>query len=254
MPPRMPKTLWMNSGGCQDASIEEVLRRVQMPDVVALDLEARAIGSARAEDVFDVLERVLEDAFVRAGEVGLLPVELELLEPVQHREQAEVHRAHVERCDLGLELQRRLQPLLDGHRRGAASREIQHDVATALDVGRELAEVLGILRRVAIGRIARVQMHDRGARLRRADRGIGDLLGRDRQVRRHRRRVDAAGHRAGDDDFASLCHGGNPPKLSARAYCQHIDARSTLAVLRVVQESVCNTVSARFQWRLPRWR
>ena len=55
----------------------------------------------------------------------------------------------------------------------------------ALIFGSELAEQLRILRRAAVLRVARVQVHDRRARLRRADRRLGDLLGRDRQVRRH---------------------------------------------------------------------
>ena len=46
-------------------------------------------------------------------EVRLLPVVLELLEALEHLEQAEVHRAHVERGDFGLELERGLQALLD---------------------------------------------------------------------------------------------------------------------------------------------
>ena len=66
----------------------------------------------------------------------------------------------------------------------------------------------------AVLRIARVQMHDRGAGLGRADRGIGDLLGGHRQMRRHRRRVDRAGDGAGDDDFAALRHVSNPGLLS----------------------------------------
>ena len=49
-----------------DAAIEEVRSRVQVPDVVALDLEARAVRRARGQDVLDVRERVLEDAVVRA--------------------------------------------------------------------------------------------------------------------------------------------------------------------------------------------
>ncbi len=47
-----------------------------------------------------------------------------------------------------------------------------------------------------------MQMHDRGASLRRAERALRDLLGRDGQMRRHRRRMDRAGDGATDDDFA----------------------------------------------------
>ena len=79
------------------AALEEVLQRVEMPDVVALDLEARAVLGAGREDVFDVLERVLEDAVARAFEIRLLPVVFELaLEAREHRVEAEIHRAHVE--------------------------------------------------------------------------------------------------------------------------------------------------------------
>src|SRR6267142_1036295 len=51
--------------------VDEVRRHVEVADVVALDLEARVVLRARLEDVGDVLERVLEDAVVRPGEVGL---------------------------------------------------------------------------------------------------------------------------------------------------------------------------------------
>src|SRR5436190_19487792 len=78
------------------AAIGEMTQRVQVPDVVALDLEARAVRATGVEDVLDVLERVLEDAIVRSREVGALPVELEFAIAAEHREEAEIHRAHVE--------------------------------------------------------------------------------------------------------------------------------------------------------------
>ena len=61
-----------------EAALEEVLQRVEVADVVALDLEARAVLGAGCQDVFDVREGVLEDALARAFEVRLLPVVLEL--------------------------------------------------------------------------------------------------------------------------------------------------------------------------------
>ena len=48
-----------------------------------------------------------------------------------------------------------------------------------------------------------MNMHDRSTRFRRAKTGVGDLLGRDRQMRRHVRRRLVAGHRTGDDDFVA---------------------------------------------------
>src|SRR5205085_2404600 len=80
----------------EQAPLDEVRRDVKMPDVVALDLKARVVLGARLEDVGDVLEGVLEDALIRPGEVGLLPVVLELLVAAEHLVETEVHRAHVE--------------------------------------------------------------------------------------------------------------------------------------------------------------
>src|SRR5689334_22327255 len=92
-------------GRLNDTAVEEVLGHVEMADVVALDLEPRAIRGTRGQDVFDVLERVLEDAIVGTGEVRSFPVELELGKTSEHRKQAEVHRPHVERRHLRLQLQ-----------------------------------------------------------------------------------------------------------------------------------------------------
>jgi hypothetical protein len=47
-----------------EAAVGEVRERVEMADVVALDLEARAVLGAGRQDVLDVLEGVLEDAVV----------------------------------------------------------------------------------------------------------------------------------------------------------------------------------------------
>ena len=71
--------------------------------------------------------------------------------------------------------------------------------------------------------IAGMQMDDRRAGLGRADRRIGDLLGRDRQMRRHRRRVDRTRHGAGDDDLAVVlamtCPRYDPMSLAALRLC-----------------------------------
>jgi hypothetical protein len=61
-----------------DAALEEVMRRIQVADVVALDLEAGAVARARGQDVLDILERVAEDPRVRACQILALPVVLEL--------------------------------------------------------------------------------------------------------------------------------------------------------------------------------
>ena len=91
------------------------------------------------------------------------PVVFELLVALEHREEAEVHRAHVERGDLRPPLLRRPDALLDGHVRRAAGGDIDHDVRRLLDAAQEGLECFGALIRPSIRRIARVQMHDRRA-------------------------------------------------------------------------------------------
>ena len=181
--------------------MKKVMQIVEMAGVVALELVARARRVQRVERVADILEAVAEHEIVRALEHVRLPVVLELLVALEHREQAEIHRAHVERGDLGLPFLGRPDALLDGHVGRSAGREIDHDVGRLLDPAQERLEGLGALVGPPVDRIARVQMDDRRARFRRAERALGDLLRRDGQVRRHRRRVDRARDRAADDDF-----------------------------------------------------
>ena len=55
-------------------AIDDVGQVVEVADVVALELEARAAAAAEVlEDVLDVLERVLEDEVAAAFEVGAAP-------------------------------------------------------------------------------------------------------------------------------------------------------------------------------------
>src|SRR5258708_7662900 len=184
------------------APLEKMRRGIEMADVVALDLEARFILRAGLQDEGNVLEAVLENSVIRTREIRPLPGVLELLVAAEHLVEAEVHRAHVERGDLGLELQRGLQPLLDRHRRRAAGRQIDHHVARRLDLGQELPEQLRILRRAAVLRVACVEMHDRRPGLGGFDCGAGDLVRSDREIRRHAGRVDGARDCASDDDFS----------------------------------------------------
>ena len=67
-----------------------------------------------------------------------------------------------------------------------------------------------------------------------ADRGLGDFLRRHRQVRRHRRRVDRAGHGAGDDDFAALGHDRRPQLESgaSRLCCRSASRRASRQRMR----------------------
>ena len=63
-----------------DAAVDEMGERVEMADVVALDLEAGAVLGAGGGDVLDVLEGVLEDGVDGLLEIGTLPLVFEVLE------------------------------------------------------------------------------------------------------------------------------------------------------------------------------
>ena len=189
-----------------DPALQEVGQVVQVAHVVALEFEARPLGAERADDHLDVRVRVPEDEVAGHLEVLRLPGVLEVLDPPEHREQAEVHAAHVQRAELGLERAGRPRSLLDGHAVPTAGRDVDDGVAARLDRGQEPGEQLGIGRRSSGLRVACVQVEDCRPRLGRPDRALGDLLGCDRQVRALRRDMDRPGHGAADDHLASASH------------------------------------------------
>src|SRR3546814_8065126 len=105
-----------------------------MPDVVALEFEARAAALAELlQDVLDVLEGVAEDEVAAALQMLRLPGELELLELVEGGIEPEIHRSHVERAHLRLGAQRRGQALSHAHPGAAARGDVHHRVARLLD-------------------------------------------------------------------------------------------------------------------------
>ena len=177
-----------------------------MRGVVALELVAGLVGRELGQHRLEVAVGVAKDQVLAALEIRALPVELELLEALQHREQAEVHRAHVHRRHFGLEHLGRLHALMHGHVGRAAGGEVDDRVAALLDRLQEGHESFGPLVRLAGYRVARVKMDDRRASFGSGHRGIGDLLGRDRQVGRHRRRVNGTRHGTADDDLFLLEH------------------------------------------------
>ena len=68
MPPRMPKIVWTKSGGLTSLRSRKWASVVEMPDVVALELEPRAAAFAELlQDILDVLEGVAEDEVPRAS-------------------------------------------------------------------------------------------------------------------------------------------------------------------------------------------
>ena len=184
-----------------------------MRSVVALELETDAAIAAQAQNGGDVAIGVFEHQIAAAFEVLDFPVVFEILEAFQHREQAEIHRAHVERGDFGLDFGGRTHAFLDRHIGAAAGSDIDRSVGALDDHRQELAEPLRVLGRLAVVRIACMQMQDRGAGIGSLDRRVGDFARRDRQPGRHGRGVDGAGHGAGNDDLALLRHGCFPSYL-----------------------------------------
>ena len=149
---------------------------------------------------------VAEDQISRRLQVLLLPIEFELLVFGEQMVQTEIHRPHVQRSDFRLKGRCRLDPFFDAHIGAAAGGDVDRSVRALLDARQEAGEGLRRLIRLAGLGIAGVQVEDRGAGLRRCDRLNDDLVRRDRQIRRHGRRMDRAGDRAGDDDLVGGSH------------------------------------------------
>src|SRR3954451_17245574 len=85
----------------ESASLE-VRQVVEVRGVVALELEPGPVAPAELEDGLDVGIGVLEDQVAALLQPLPLPLVLELLEPVEHGKEPEVHRSHVQGSYLGL--------------------------------------------------------------------------------------------------------------------------------------------------------
>ena len=168
------------------AAVEEMPQRVKMADVIAFDLEAGVVLGAGGENELDVGERVLEEALAGPFEIRFFPVVFELaFEAGDHRIKPEVHRAHIERGNFRLEGSCGLDALFHRHGRRAAGGEVDHHIRALLDYLENGKERLRRLVRPAILRVPGMQLNNGGAGLSGADGGVGDLLGGDRQMRRH---------------------------------------------------------------------
>jgi hypothetical protein len=151
-----------------------------MADVVALELEARAVGAELLQAALDLGEGVAEDKIPRHLEVGLLPGVLEGCHLLGRTEDAEVERAHVHRRDLGLGPFGRCQPLFERHAEPATGCDVHHRVALLLNSWQEALERLRLLCRLAIHLLARMEVQDGHACLGCFDRLATDLVGCDR--------------------------------------------------------------------------
>ncbi len=151
---------------------------------------------------------------------------------------AEVHRAAVERADLGLGSTDVLdavgrtthvrtvvggrQRLLDAAEHEVATharREIDDDVGVrGPDPFDDLFVLLNLAGRHAVV-LTHVDMHDRRTRLGRLDAAVGDLLGRHGHLVGLVRRVSTAGHRAGDEDAVVCGHVRFPQEADLLMMC-----------------------------------
>jgi hypothetical protein len=183
-----------------------------MTGVVGLELEAGTpLLAQNLNDPLDILKSVPENKAFRSREVLQLPVVAPVARAVGHRVEPEIHRAEIERAHLRLDPDRGLQPLVHRHGLPAAGRDVDDGVGRGGDPGQEAQEHLGVRCRRAGPRIAGMEVQDGGAGLGRADRPLGDLVGRDGEVGAHRRRMDRSGDRAADDDGVGRSHAPGVP-------------------------------------------
>lgn len=162
-------------------------------------------------------EGVADDEVARHAEELGIPGVLPRLVLRQHREDVEVHGAHVHGCELGAPAERSAQPLLARHAEAPAGRDVEHGVAGPPDARQELHEERRVRVRAAVLGVAGVEVDDGG----RLHEGRGDLRGRGGEVLRRGRREDATRDGAGDDDGL----GRGPPPASGAAFAQASSTR-----------------------------
>jgi hypothetical protein len=84
-----------------------------MTDVVALELESRAVAFAQTfQDSLDIRKCVAKNPVTRGLEERPLPLVLEMRIAADHRVHAEIHRTHVERAEFRRDAQRGGEPII----------------------------------------------------------------------------------------------------------------------------------------------
>src|SRR5262245_49431649 len=111
---------------------------IKVAGVVAFKLKTSAVIRTSFKDEFDILKGVAEDTVPTAFEVWPLPIVFQFLEPAEHRIKAEIHRSHIEACNLRLERSRWAETLVNGHRRSATAGEVNDDIRLLLDAWQKL--------------------------------------------------------------------------------------------------------------------
>jgi hypothetical protein len=123
-----------------DVAIDKVGKIIEVANVVALDFEASTALSKIAKNVFNVGEGILEDKVFHALDLLFFPVITPLYDPLGHRVNGKVHRSHVQRTHLGLDLERISKPFLNLHLSTAARRDVDDGVCTFRQSGANLLE------------------------------------------------------------------------------------------------------------------
>src|ERR1700691_4915853 len=186
--------------------LDKMRQRIQVTDIVALDLEPSTAFGARAQNVLYIADGVAEEAVAGALEILAFPAG-QLFVPVEHRIESKIHRAHVERGHLRPKYHSGPQPFLNRHGLRSAGRNVDHDIASLANRLQERLECFGSLIGAAGYGVARMKMYDGRTRIGGADCRVGNLFRRNRQIRGHRRRMDAPGYRTGDDRLVDRRHG-----------------------------------------------
>ena len=141
------------------AAVGEMGEGVKVADIVALELELRAVGLPDlGHDPLDEHVVVVHDPAAAALDVLALPVVLPLRHPLAGARVVEDQRAHVEAAQLGLRGVGAFETRVEAHRRAAAGRDVDHRVGALLDPRQERHEVGGLRARAAVGRDAGVKV------------------------------------------------------------------------------------------------
>jgi hypothetical protein len=177
-------------GRLDQPAVGEMSEVVKMANVVALELEARAVCRHRGHRELDIFEGVAKNQIAGALQVLPLPLMLEVFEPVQRGEQSEIHRSHVQGGKFRLEADGRLDALFDRHEGTTAARQVHDGVCGLLDACEERLERVRTLVGPAGAGVAGVKMEYRRACLGGLGRRVDDVVRRDGEVRRHGWGVD----------------------------------------------------------------
>ena len=157
MPPRMEYRLHQE-GRLDQLAFSEMSEVIQVANVVALELKARAVCRQRGHRELDILERVAKNQVAAILQMLPLPFMLEVLEPVQQREQSEIQRPHVQGGEFRLEADGRLDAFLDFHEGAATAREVYDGIGALLDASEKRLESLRPLVGSTVAGVAGVKM------------------------------------------------------------------------------------------------